>query len=381
MIYLDHNATTPLDARVLEAMLPYLTRQHGNPSSTHQHGRVARRAIDSAREQVAALVNARPEQVVFTSGGTEANHLALLGALYDEPPARLALSAIEHASVRGAAQSLERRGWRVDVIPVDEQCRVAPDIEQHVRSDTRLVSVMWANNETGVLQDIRAIAKCVRKHGALFHSDATQAAGKAPVDFATSGTHCLTLAAHKLNGPKGVGALVVERTSLLKSLLQGGGQEKGLRAGTENVAGIVGFGAAAEFARRELTARMMQWRALRDKLELGLRTLGITPFAEHAERLPNTVQFSVPQFEGETLLEKLDQADFTLSSGSACSSGEIAPSHVLTAMGVPRGSLSNVLRVSLGAGNTEMDVDAFCTILAGLIQSSRSWRRRDAIAV
>ena len=289
------------------------------------------------------------------------------------------VSAVEHASVRGAAQSLEHRGWQVDVIPVDEQCRVAPDIEPYVHADTRLVSVMWAHNETGVLQDIRAIAKRVRKHGALFHSDATQAAGKVPVDFATSGTHCLTLAAHKLNGPKGVGALVVERASLLKPLLQGGGQEKGLRAGTENVAGIVGFGAAAEFARRELSARTAEWRALRDKLEAGLRALGITPFAQHAERLPNTVQFSVPQFTGETLLEKLDQAGFTLSSGSACSSGEIAPSHVLTAMGVPRGSLGNVLRVSLGAGNTEAHVDAFCTVLAGLMQGSRSWR--SALAV
>lgn len=379
MVYLDHNATTPLDARVLEAMLPYLTQQYGNPSSTHQHGRAARRAMDSAREQVAALVNARPEQVVFTGGGTEANHLALLGAVHDATPARLALSAIEHVSVRGAAQLLERRGWQVDVLPVDELGRVMPDIERYVHADTRLVSVMWANNETGVLQDIRAIAKRVRKHGALFHSDATQAAGKVPVDFAASGAQFVTLAAHKLNGPKGVGALVVERASLLKPLLQGGAQERGLRAGTENVAGIVGFGAAAELARCELSGRAAQWRALRDTLESGLRALGIAPFAEHAERLPNTVQFSVPQFEGETLLEKLDQAGFTLSSGSACSSGEIAPSHVLTAMGVARGNLRNVLRVSLGAGNTEADVDAFCTVLAGLIQGSRSWR--SALAV
>ncbi len=379
MIYLDHNATTPLDARVLEAMLPFLRQQYGNPSSTHQHGRLARRAIEGAREQVAALVNARPEQIVFTSGGTEANHLAMLGALQDETPARLAVSAVEHASVRGAAQLLEKRGWQVDVIAVDAQCRVAPDIEPYVHADTRLVSVMWANNETGVLQDIRAIAKRVRKHGALFHTDATQAAGKVPVDFAASGAQLLTLSAHKLCGPKGVGALVAERASLLKPLLQGGAQEKGLRAGTENVAAIVGFGAAAELARCELSARMTQWRALRDQLESGLRALGITPFAQHAECLPNTVQFSVPQFAGETLLEKLDQTGFTLSSGSACSSGEIAPSHVLTAMGIAREHLHNVLRVSLGAGNTMADVDAFCQALTVLVQNSRSWR--SALAV
>ena len=379
MIYLDHNATTPLDARVLEAMLPYLRQQYGNPSSTHQHGRVARRAIEGAREQVAALVNARPEQIVFTSGGTEANHLALLGALQDETPARLTVSAVEHASVRGAAQLLEKRGWQVDVIAVDAQCRVAPDIEPYLHADTRLVSVMWANNETGVVQDIRAIANRVRRRDAVLHTDATQAAGKVALDFAASGAQLMTLAAHKMYGPKGVGALVAERASLLKPLLQGGAQEKGLRAGTENVAAIVGFGAAAELARCELNARMTEWRALRDKLESGLRALGIAPFAQHAERLPNTVQFCVPQFAGETLLEKLDQAGFTLSSGSACSSGEIAPSHVLTAMGIAREHLRNVLRVSLGAGNTMADVDAFCQALTVLVQNSRSWR--SALAV
>lgn len=373
MIYLDHNATTPLDARVLEAMLPYLTQQHGNPSSTHQYGRIARRALDRAREQVAALVGARPEQVVFTSGGTEANHLALPGVLQCETPARLALSAVEHASVSGAAQLLEQRGWQVDVLPVDEQGRVMPDIERHVQADTRLVSVMWANNETGVVQDIPAIAKRVRRYGAMLHTDATQAAGKLALDFAASGAQLLTLSAHKFCGPKGVGALVAERTSLLKPLLQGGTQEKGLRAGTENVAGIVGFGVAAELARGELNERATQWRALRDTLESGLRALNISPFAAEAERLPNTVQFSVPQFEGETLLEKLDQAGFTLSSGSACSSGQIAPSHVLTAMGVARENLRNVLRVSLGANNTAADVDAFCRALSALVQSSRSW--------
>lgn len=373
MVYLDHNATTPLDARVLEAMLPYLTRHCGNPSSAHRLGRAARQAINTAREQVAALVNARPEQVIFTGGGTEANHLALLGALQGQPPARLSISAVEHASLRGAAGFLAGRGWQVDSIPVDEQCRVvAGRLELH--PDTRLVSVMWANNETGALQDIRAVAKQARRHGALFHTDAAQAAGKAAVDFAASGAHLMTLSAHKLYGPKGVGALLVERTSLLKPLLQGGGQEKGLRAGTENVAGIVGFGAAAELARVELNERAARWRALRDRLESGLRALGVTIFAAHAERLPNTVQFSVPRFAGETLLEKLDQSGFALSGGSACSSGRMAPSHVLQAMGVAREHMRSVLRVSLGLGNSETEIDAFVGVLTQLTRAQRSWQ-------
>jgi len=376
VIYLDHNATTPCDARVFEAMRPYLCEQYGNPSSTHQFGRAARRAIDRAREQVAALVNARPEQIIFTGGGTEANHLALCGALQGQPPARVSISTIEHASVRGAMECLASQGWQADSIPVDEQCRVmAGRMELH--PGTRLVSVMWANNETGAVQAIPAIAKRTRRHGALFHTDATQAAGKLALDFAASGAHLMTLSAHKLYGPKGVGALVAERASLLKPMLRGGGQEKGLRAGTENVAGIVGFGAAAEWARLELNQRATQWRALRDRLEEGLRALGITAFAAGAERLPNTAQFSVPQFAGETLLEKLDQSGFTLSSGSACSSGRIAPSHVLTAMGMAREQMRNVLRVSLGLDNSEADITAFLGALAQLTGSQRVWQAQN----
>lgn len=375
MIYLDHNATTPCDTRVFEAMRPYLCEQYGNPSSTHQLGRSARRAVDHAREQVAALVNARPEQVIFTGSGTEANHLALLGVLQGQTPTCLAISAIEHASLRGAAECLAGQGWRVDSIPVNGQCRVVAErLELH--PDTRLVSVMWANNETGAVQDIRAIARQVRRHGALFHTDASQAAGKLELDFAASGAQLMTLSAHKLYGPKGVGALVVERTSLPKPLLRGGAQEQGLRAGTENVAGIVGFGAAAELARVELNERAAAWRMLRDKLEAGLSGLGITPYAAEAERLPNTAQFSVPQFAGETLLEKLDQNGYALSSGSACSSGKIAPSHVLLAMGMAREQMRNVLRVSLGQGTSEADISVFIATLTRLINEQRAWPAR-----
>ncbi len=372
MIYLDHNATTPLDARVLDAMLPYLTGHYGNPSSSHLAGRGVRRALEVARAQVAGLVNARPEQVIFTSGGTEANHLALFGALQHQTPTRLALSAIEHASVRAPAHWLVDSGWQVDLIPVDAECRVQRDFPY--LADTRLVSVMWANNETGALQDIRAIARRAQGAGAWMHTDAIQAAGKVPVDFAASKVQLMTLAAHKMCGPKGVGALIVEQPGLLKPVLQGGGQEKGLRAGTENVAGIVGFGAAAEFARTELEQRMAQWQALRNRLESRLWAMNIVPYAAGAERLPNTVQFSVPAFAGETLLEKLEQAGYALSSGSACSSGQIAPSHVLAAMGVTRAAMRNVLRVSMGVGTTEADVDGLADNVQQLMGAQRPWR-------
>lgn len=369
MVYLDHNATSPLDACVLEAMLPYLTSHYANPSSTHPAGRAVRQALETARAQVAALVHAQPEQVIFTSGGTEANHLALIGALQHQPPARLALSAIEHASVRTPARLLADTGWQADVIPVDAACRIAGDYLY--QADTRLVSVMWANNETGTVQDIRALARRAHAAGAWVHTDAVQAVGKVPVDFAASGVQLMTLAAHKMGGPKGVGALIVEQAGQLRPVLQGGGQERGLRGGTENVAGIVGFGAAAEFARTELEQRGAEMRALRDRLEAGLCTLGIVAYAAEVERLPNTVLFSVPTFAGEALLEKLGQAGYALSSGSACSS--IAPSHVLAAMGVARAAMRNVLRVSLGAGNTEADIDGFVASLAALIGAQRTW--------
>lgn len=371
MVYLDHNATTPLDARVLEAMLPYLTSHYANPSSTHPAGRAVRQALETARAQVAALVHARPEQVIFTSGGTEANHLALIGALQHQPPARLALSAIEHASVRTPASLLADAGWQVDVIPVDAACRIAGDYPY--QANTRLVSMMWANNETGTVQDIRALTRRARAAGAWVHTDAVQAVGKLAVDFAASGVQLMTLAAHKMGGPKGVGALIVEQAEQLRPVLQGGGQERGLRGGTENVAGIVGFGAAAEFARTELEQRGAEMRALRDRLEAGLRTLGITAYAAEVECLPNTVLFSVPTFAGETLLEKLGQTGYALSSGSACTSGQIAPSHVLAAMGVARTAMRNVLRVSLGMGNTEADIDGFVASLAALIGAQRTW--------
>ncbi|MDE2089746.1 MAG: cysteine desulfurase [Gammaproteobacteria bacterium] len=368
-VYLDYNATTPLDPRVLEAMLPYLTSQRGNPSSVHRYGRAARQAIDNAREQVAALVRAHPSEVIFTSGGTEANNTALQGAAARLAPGRIAVSAVEHSSVLAAARALTARGWRLDTIAVDGECRVTlPALRARLKPDTRLVSVMMANNETGAVQDIAAIGRETRAAGAIMHTDAVQAAGKIALDFEACGAHLMSLSAHKLYGPQGVGALIVDKSVDLEPLLHGGGQEKNRRGGTENVAGIVGFGAAAELAVKEGAARAAVLRGLRDHLEASLRALPpVVIFAERIERLPNTVQLSVPGIDGETLLMALDRKGIAVSSGSACASGSVEPSHVLMAMGVERELARGAIRVSLGKENTRADVDAFISALREII--------------
>lgn len=367
MIYLDHNATTPLDERVLEAMLPWLKGGYGNPSSVHAPGRAAHAALAQAREQVAALAGAHPSQVVFTSGGTEANNAALKGVAARLPAAHLALSAVEHASVQQPAAALARAGWTALTIPVTDQGEVtAQAVSAALRSGVRLVSVMLANNETGVVNDIAAIAGVVRGAGALLHTDAVQGLGKLAVDFAGSGAHLMSLSAHKLNGPKGVGALLVDKVVDMEPLLHGGGQEKGRRGGTENLAGIVGFGRAAELALAELTTRNAHLNALRQHLEQRLAAevpQAVVFGAAAPRRLANTVFLALPGIEGETLLLELDRQGIALSSGAACGSGYSDPSHVLRAMGVTAELARCAVRVSLGAGNTEHDVD---TLIAAL---------------
>lgn len=365
-IYFDHNAGAPLDERVLEAMLPYFRQQQGNPSSVHRYGRVAREAIEHARAQVADLVQAAPSQIIFTSGGTEANNLALHGVMGLYPQARLAISGVEHPSLREPALALRSQGCEVTEIEVDSQGRVTPQtLAKALHSDTRLVSIMWGNNETGVLQDIPVLGEQARSHGSLFHTDAVQAIGKVPVDFRHSRAHLMSLSAHKMGGPKGVGALVVDSGVEIIPLLQGGGQERGLRSGTENVAAIVGFGKTAELAGAELEHRAKEWLRLREQLEQALpRQLpGIAIFGENAERLPNTVFFAVPGIEGETLLMALDKAGIGVSSGSACGSGSHQPSHVLLAMGVAPELAQGAIRVSIGADNTVAHIDELIAVL------------------
>ena len=373
-IYLDHNATAPLDERVLEAMRPWFAGARGNPSSVHRPGRAAHAALEAARAQVAALVDAEPGQVIFTGSGTEADNLALKGVCAGAPSGRLVVGSIEHAAVQGPAEALRRQGWALEVLPVDGEGRYDADVLKRLtaRGDVRLVSAMLANNETGVLQDVKALADIAHAGGSLMHTDAVQAAGKIPVDFRALGVDLMTLSAHKLNGPRGVGALLRDRRVDLMPLVHGGGQEEGLRAGTEDLAGIVGFGAAAELARKELDARARHARRLRDRLEAGLVGIaGLKVFSASAERLPNTLQFAIPGLDGEWLVMELDKRGIAVSSSSACHSGSGEPSHVLLALGVEPELAKGALRVSFGLGNAEADVDACLAALKDIVAGVR----------
>jgi cysteine desulfurase len=375
--YLDHNASTHLDPRVLDAMLPYLSGPYGNASSLHRFGRAARDAVERARVQVAALVGAQPGEVVWTSGGTESNNLAIKGVAA-LAQGRVLYGATEHPAVMEAAAALSA-GRGVEPIAVDHDGLVDwSRLEQQLAAGpVALVALMRANNETGVIQDVARAARLVHGVDAYLHVDAVQAAGKIALDFAALDADLMSLSSHKLYGPKGVGALVRRSEVDLWPLHHGGPQEKGLRGGTENVAAIVGFGAAAELAQQEWQARAQHTAALRDRLEAGLQTLpGVRVFGGAVERLPNTVQFAVPGFEGEALLMQLDRKGFAVSSGSACASGKGEPSHVLLAMGVPREIAAGAIRVSLGVANTAEQIDGFLDTLRQLLAALPPVMRR-----
>lgn len=381
--YLDHNATTPLDPLVLEAMLPYLRERFGNASSRHEYGRNARKAIDTARQQVAAAVGAHATEVVFTSGGSEANNLFLKGTAACMKPGVASVSAIEHPCVMRPAEELTRQGWQLERIAVDGQGRVAAeDYERILNLGPRLISVMLANNETGVLQDIAMLAERAKvrvpRGACWFHSDTVQALGKIEVDFRSLGIHALTISAHKIGGPLGAGALVMDKRVELRPLISGGGQERGLRAGTENVAAIVGFGAACEMAVSRLSVVAAHVAGMRGRIEAGLAQLGAEIFARAAPRLPNTTFFALPQIDGETLVAQLDRAGYAVASGSACSSALPEPSRTLLAMGVAADVARGAVRVSLGRGNTPAQVDGF---LAAMGETLQALKRMTAIAV
>jgi cysteine desulfurase len=368
--YLDHNATTPLRPAVLEAMLPYFGQHFGNASSRHEYGRAARRAIDEARQRVAFAVGAHPTEVIFTSGGSEANNLFIKGAAAQLKSGTIAISAIEHPCVREPARSLKRQGWQVREIAVDEDCRLAgADFSAAMAENPALVSVMLANNETGAVQDIASLAAMAAQatHGrAWFHSDAVQALGKIPLDFRSlnaAGVHALTLSAHKLGGPKGAGALVVDKRIDLLPLIAGGGHERGLRSGTENVPAIVGFAVACAEAVGQLQEATQRIKQLRGELERGLLGQGASIFALAAERLPNTVYFSLAGLDGETLVARLDRAGFAVASGAACSSANPEPSHVLLAMGVEPALARGAVRISLGPETTDAEISGFLEAL------------------
>jgi cysteine desulfurase len=382
-VYLDHNATTPLDPRVLAAMLPYLENHYGNASSRHEYGRAARRAVDEARQQVAAAVGAHPTEVIFTSGGSEANNLFLRGAAAMLKPGQIAVSAVEHPCVMRAAEDLARCGWKLNKVAVDKAGKVAPAtlvaaLTQAVGST--LVSIMLANNESGVIQDLAPLVELARARRAWFHTDAVQALGKIAVDFRALGVNAMTVSAHKIYGPKGAAALICDKRIELRPQIAGGSQERGLRAGTENVAAIVGFGAACEIATAELATQAPRFAAMRDRIDAGLSALGATLFgaAKDAMRVPNTTFFAFPGIDGETLVGKLDRAGFAVASGAACSSGSTDPSPVLLAMGQEPELARGAVRVSLGRANTPAQVEAFLATLAGVVNELK---QMTAIAV
>ena len=367
--YFDHNATTPLDERVLQEMLPFFSERFGNASSRHEYGRAARKAVDDAREQVADLVGAHPSQVVFVSGGTEANNLLIKGAAARCQPTQIAVSAIEHPSVTRPAQELRNQGWKVRKLAVDAAGRLEMDDVENAlhESATGLVSVMLVNNETGVVQDVAAVAELARGAGAKVHTDAVQALGKMPVSFSSLNVHAMTISAHKVYGPKGAGALILDKRLDIQPQITGGEHERSLRAGTENVPAIVGFGAACALAKVRLAELPLKLQYMRERMDQGLRTMGAVLFGDGAERLANTSYFAIPGIDGETLVMALDRAGFAVASGSACSSGGTDPSPVLLAMGVERELARCAVRVSLGRENEMRQIENFLHALQGEI--------------
>ncbi len=366
--YFDHNSTTALKKEVLEAMLPFMANQHGNATSRHSFGRTARAAVEQAREQVANAVGAYANQIVFTASGTEANNFAVRGICSNmEPainsvPAQILTSAIEHPCVSRPAAAM--RGYTAKSIKVDSSCNIdIAHLQKLLVAPTNLVSAMLVNNETGVIQDIAKVAELAREHKAFVHTDAVQALGKIPVDFFALGVHAMTVSSHKIGGPLGAGALVLDKRIDIQPLLYGGGQERGLRSGTENVAAIVGFGAACDIAIKNLSAFDVHTANLRDHLEIGLAKLNAVIFGYNGLRVANTSFFAFNNIEGETLVTALDNAGFAVSSGSACSSDSTEPSHVLLAMGVPEDVARGAIRVSFGLSNTQEQVQHFLKVL------------------
>lgn len=365
MLYLDHNATTPIDDRVLEAMLPYLQSHYGNPSSLYRLGRSARSAIDTAREQVASLVDALPSEICFTSGGTEADALALACAKHR----RLWISAIEHPAVIENVCNRSAHYLEVCKLNCEPSGRVSVEgIEDFKIQSGDFLSLMLANNETGAIQDVVRLVERFMDRGVIIHTDAVQALGKLPISFKQLGVQLMSLSSHKIYGPKGCGALVRKTDFVIQPLQFGGEQEYGLRAGTENVAGIVGFGKAAELAKIELNQRIIHLSQLRSRLEAQLKTIpNLVIFAEEVERLPNTVQFGIPEVNGEMLLMQLDQKNVAVSTGSACAAGSEQISPILAAMGVPASIGKSAIRISLGKDNTSSQIDEFMKILKSLL--------------
>ena len=369
-VYMDYAATTPVQPEVLEAMLPYFSERFGNPSSLYALAREAKEAVEEARGRVAAAIGADPGEVFFTAGGTEADNWAIKGTALRGKGDHIVTSAIEHHAVIHPCRALERQGYRVTYLPVDEFGRVDPaDAEDAIADETILVSVMAANNEIGTIQPIRAIADIAHDHGVPFHTDAVQAIGAYPVDVDDMGADLLALSAHKFGGPKGAGALYIRRGTRVGTFMDGGAQERGRRAGTENVPGIVGLGRAIDLATADIEGHSRRLAAMRDRLIRGiLDDIPDTRLNGHpVERLANNVSVAFRYVEGESILLLLDALGIAASTGSACTSASLEPSHVLTACGLPHEEAHGSLRLTLGSRNTEEDVDYVLSVLPGVI--------------
>ena len=380
-IYLDHNATTPPSAAVVDRMAAVLKEEFGNPSSVHHFGQRAKAALDEARTHVATLLGADPSEIVFTGSGTEGDNIAIRGvaeALETTGRRHIIASSIEHEAVLNTVKALARRGWRTTLLPVDASGIVSPEeLGKALADDTALVSIMHANNEIGTIQPIAELARVARERRAVFHTDAVQTAGKIPIDVKALGIDLLTISAHKFYGPKGVGAMWVRRGVRLQSALTGGKQERGRRSGTENVAGIVGMGVAAREALSKMPGEQARLAALRDKLESQIlsRVPGTARNGSPEPRVANTTNISFDRIEAESLLIALDLEGVAVSTGSACSSGTLEPSHVLKAMGLPAHRTQNSIRFSLGAVNTDEDIERVVAALPGIVEKLRNLSR------
>lgn len=375
-IYVDHGATTPTDPRVVEVMLPFLTQKFGNASSIHQFGQEARAAVDQARQAVASAIGAAPQEIVFTSGATEADNFAVLGAAWaNEARGRhLVASPVEHHAVLEPLRFLQSRGWDVTYLPVDRYGRVDPDdARAALRPDTVLISVMHANNEIGTLEPVAEIGRLARERGILMHSDATQSVGILPVQVEALGVDLLSMSAHKRYGPKGVGALYIRKGANVARIQHGGSHERNRRAGTENVPGVAGFGAAIRIAMESMSDEAPRLRRLRDRLSEGLLRIDGAHLNGHpVERLPGNVNVSFEGTDSESILLALDLQGVAASSGSACTSGSLEPSHVLSAIGLPSEIAAGTIRLTLGRWNTEEEIDTLLAVVPGIIEDLRS---------
>jgi cysteine desulfurase len=375
MIYLDHSATTPVDPRVFEAMRPYLTEGFGNPSSIYRAGQDVRMAVEQARERVAVLLGAKPKEIIFTSGGTESDNTAIKGLALKRGSGHIITSSIEHPAVLNVVKWLEKNGFTATYVPVGTDAVIDPaEVRKALRPDTLVISVMHANNEVGTIQPIEEIASIAKEVGVPFHTDAVQTVGKLTLDVGNMGIDLLSLSGHKFYGPKGVGVLYARRGIGFEPCVHGGHQEWGKRGGTENVPGIVGLGKAAEIATSEMEADDRRIGALRDRLEAGLaERISDIDFNGHRERrLASVSNVCVRYVEGEAMLLRLDYHGIAASSGSACTSGTLEPSHVLLAMGIPAEIAHSSLRFSLGKGNSEEDIDKALDILPAIVEKLRA---------